>query len=130
MSSNPYDLKINFDAINEYLTDQETDNRSKVKKQFIEEAKMRMKLQDGKGIMFNDLLLQIPVFSSFEGDQCLIFADFLEQRLFRKRLKHRLQRQHALEILWGFVCRWRYVQCKRGHILKEEFLLNLQELPT
>lgn len=126
-SDSPYDVAVDHDAIEAYMSRNMDKNNYLIREQFIEEAKLRMELQDESGISFKNIILQIPFYSSFDADECLILSDFLEQRLFRKRLEERLRRTHAYNMLIGFTCRWKYSQYKQGKILKEEFLAKVKQ---
>lgn len=122
-SADPYELSVDFDAINSFLHDNrdESHRRSVFREEFIEEALMSMELKGVDKISFNSLILQIPLFTSFDGDQCLILADFLERRLLQKRVLERLNKKRARNVLRTYACRWKYLQYKQKKILKEEF---------
>lgn len=121
-----YDYFVNYGEINKYLESRKPSLTYSVRERFLEEAKMRMELYGGKGIKFQDLILQIPLYTSFEADQCLVLADFLEQRLFLKRLELRLKKRRALELLSGFVCRRRFMRYRNGELLKDDFLAKFE----
>lgn len=122
----PYELKVDYDAINNYLNDNknEPQRRYALQEEFIEEAMISMELKGQDKISFNSLILQIPLFTSFDGDQCLILADFLERRLLLKRVQDRINKRRAFSILNAYACRRRYLQYKQRKILKEEFLAS------
>lgn len=121
-ADSPYDVEVDHDAIEAYMSRSKDSDKYQIREQFIEEAKLRMELQDEAGISFKNIILQIPFYSAFDADECLILSDFLEQRLFRRRLEERLCKKRAYTMLIGFACRWKYLQYKQGKILKEEFL--------
>ncbi|WPK23952.1 hypothetical protein PUMCH_001202 [Australozyma saopauloensis] len=123
--NDPYNVKVNLKAMNEYLAQETKPSwRMKLRAQdeFIEEAILTMELQGNNGIKFNDLLIQIALHSSFQTDQCLILSDFLEQKLFQRRLQDRLRKQRAYDLTKSYTCRWKYQQYRNGKILREEFL--------
>lgn len=122
----PYDFAVDHDAIEAYMSKKLDTDKYQIREQFIEEAKLRMELQGDSGISFKNVILQVPFYSAFDADECLILSDFLEQRLFRRRLQERMRRNRAHNVLVGFACRWKYLQYKKGIILKEELLSKVK----
>ncbi|RKP28983.1 hypothetical protein METBISCDRAFT_10579, partial [Metschnikowia bicuspidata] len=108
----PYDVTANHEAIREYFEKgalAEARARRIRQEQFIEEVMLRMELQEEEGVSFQNVLLQIPLYSSFEPEQCLTLADFLELRLLQKLVQERQQKKRALRYLAGYACRWKYL---------------------
>lgn len=113
---NPYDITVNYQSMNDVMQVMDIpkiQERRRLYEQFMEEAIMNMELHEESGISFKRLLIQIPLYNSFKAHQCLTLIDFLERRLFLKKLEKRLRTKRFYELLEGYVCRWKYVKNKR-----------------
>lgn len=111
----PYDISINYHAMNDMMLVMDIpkiQQRRLQYEQFIEEAIMNMELHGEPGISFRRLLVQIPLYSSFDARQCLTLIDFLERRLFLQKLEKRLKTKRCYELLEGYICRWKYVKAR------------------
>lgn len=112
----PYDITINYEAMNtmmEAMDIPKIQERRRQYEHFMEEAIMTMELRNEQGISFRRLLLQIPLYNSFDGRQCLTLIDFLERRLFMQKLEKRLRTKRCRELLEGYVYRWKYMKNKK-----------------
>lgn len=128
--SNPYDIDVHCDEMNSILLMMnipKIQKRRRVYEQFIEKALMNMELHEEPGISFSKLLVQIPLYNSFNSSECLIFIDFMEADLLDKKVAERLRKKRCYELIEGFACRWRYLKWKRGMILREEFFFQETE---
>ncbi|GEQ72872.1 hypothetical protein JCM33374_g6560 [Metschnikowia sp. JCM 33374] len=122
--TNSYDIDIDYDAMNTILSRMNTpkiQERRKAYEQFTEKALMNMELHEEPGISFSKLLVQIPLYNSFDTSECLIFIDFMEADLLEKKVADKLRKRRCYELIEGYVCRWKYLRWKRGEISKEEF---------
>ncbi|OBA19685.1 hypothetical protein METBIDRAFT_46054 [Metschnikowia bicuspidata var. bicuspidata NRRL YB-4993] len=123
--TNPYDIDIDYSEINSILlmvNISKIQERRKVYEQFTEKAIMSMQLHEEPGISFTKLLIQIPLYSSFNQNECLIFIDYMETDLMEKKVAERLRKKRCYELIEGYACRWRFLRWKHGKILTEEFL--------
>lgn len=112
----PYDITVDYRAMHDTMALMDIpkiQERRRMYEQFMEEAIMNMELHEEKGISFKRLLLQIPLYNSFDARQCLNLIDFLERRLFMKKVEKRLMKKRCYELLEGYICRWKYVKNKR-----------------
>ena len=131
--SDPYDIKIDLEEMNTILLMMnipKIQERRRIYERFIEKALMNMELHEEPGISFSKLLVQIPLYNSFNVSECLIFIDFMEADLLERRVVERLQKRRCYELIEGYVCRWRYLRWRRGEMLKEEFLSRKAESPA
>lgn len=122
----PYDVDINHDAMNSIMAVMDIPKireRRRLYEQFMEEAVMTMELHEEPGISFSRLMVQIPLYNSFDPSQCLILIDFLERRLFYQKLAKRLRTKRCYELIEGYVCRWKYARhMRRGGPINPEDL--------
>lgn len=113
----PYDIDVNYAEMNNVLAVMDVpkiQERRKLYEQFIEEALLNMELHEEPGISFRRLIVQIPLYNSFNPSHCFTLIDFLERRLFYQKLSKRLKTKRCYELLEGYVCRWKYAQDKRA----------------
>lgn len=112
----PYDVSVNYEEV-EKVTDQmdipKIQERRKEYERFLEEAIMNMEIHEEPGISFTRILLQIPLYNSFDAGQCLILLDFLDRRLFYQKLEKRMKLKRVYETIAAFTCRWKYVENQR-----------------
>ena len=123
--NNPYDVAINYDAINETVATMDFPKireRRFMYERFIEEAIMNMELHEEPGISFTRLLVQLPLYNSFDLGECLVLIDYLERRLFMQKLEKRLQKKRCKELLQGYITRWAYVHRQREEKRKSQIL--------
>ncbi|QFZ26324.1 putative calcium-channel protein [Clavispora lusitaniae] len=121
--NNPYDVAINYDAINETVATMDFPKireRRFMYERFIEEAIMNMELHEEPGISFTRLLVQLPLYNSFDSGECLVLIDYLERRLFMQKLEKRLQKKRCKELLQGYITRWAYVHRQREEKRKSQ----------
>lgn len=112
----PYDITVNYQSMNgimQVMDIPKIQERRKQYEQFMEEAIMNMELHEEPGISFKRLILQIPLYSLLDARQCLTLIDFLERRLFLRKLEKRLKTKRCYELLEGYICRWKYVKDQR-----------------
>jgi hypothetical protein len=117
--NDPYDVSINHEAINEVLENMDVPKireRRKSYEQFMEEAILKMEINNDPGISFTRILLQLPLYTSFDAGQCLNLFDFLERRLLLKRVEQRLKTKRVYELIATYACRWKYQENKRAGI--------------
>lgn len=111
-----YDVSVNYDEV-ERITDQmdipKIQERRKEYERFMEEALMNMEVHEEPGLSFTRILLQIPLYNSFDAGQCLILTDFLDRRLFYQKLEKRMKLKRVYETIAAFSCRWKYVKNQR-----------------
>lgn len=114
--SDPYDITVDYDTINEIIDLMDVPKireRRALYERFVEEAIMNMDLHDEEGISFTRLLVQIPLYNSFDLGQCLTLIDYLERRLLIQKLNERLQKRRCKELIIGYLDRTRYLRHKR-----------------
>lgn len=122
--SDPYDIHVDCDEMNSILLMMDIPKIQRKRylfQQFCEEAYLNMELHEEPGISFSRLIVQIPLYSSFNPAHCLVLIDFLEERLLHKKISERLRKKRCFELIEGYACRWRYMRWKRGEILTAEF---------
>ncbi|KAL6453737.1 CCH1 Calcium-channel protein CCH1 [Candida maltosa Xu316] len=147
--NDPYDVTINYDAI-EYTMDKmdipKIRERRKAYEMFIEEALLTMELNDDPGISFTRILLQLPLYTSFDMGNCFNLIDYLERRLLIQKVVKRLQTKKVYETIATYASRWKYkkdrhlgikdtniafdTQLKRNSYLTNDALLINQGPPT
>lgn len=112
----PYDISVNYDEVENIMNKMDIpkiQERRRVYERFLEEAIMNMEIHEEPGISFTRILLQIPLYNSFDPSQCLILLDFLDRRLFYQKLEKRMKLKRVYETVAAFACRWKYVENKR-----------------
>lgn len=115
----PYDITVNHEAMNEIMNEMDIpkiQERRRSYERFLEEAIMNMEMYDEPGISFNRVLLQIPLYNSFDAGQCLVLLDFLDRRIFCQKLEKRLKMKRCYETILAYACRWKYVENQRHGI--------------
>lgn len=115
-SEDPYDITIDYEAINnivEMMDVKKIRERRALYEQFMEEARMSVHLHDERGISFSRLLVQIPLYNSFDLGQCLTLIDYLERRLLMEKLNDRLKKKRCRELIRGYIERARYLRQKQ-----------------
>lgn len=115
----PYDISVNYEEMNKMMSQMDVSKiqeRRKLFETFVEEAIMSMEVHDEPGISFNRILLQIPLYNSFDPGQCLILLDFLDRRLFFQKLNKRMKTKRVYETIAAYACRWKYMENKRKGI--------------
>lgn len=113
--NDPYDVSINHKAVDEVLDNMDIPKireRRKAYEAFMEEALLNRDLNDDPGISFTRILLQLPLYTSFDAGQCLNLFDFLERRLLLQKVEKRLKSKRVYELISGFACRWTYQKNK------------------
>lgn len=121
--NDPYDITIDYDNINEIVDEMDIKKireKRALYEQFVEEANMNVDLHDEKGISFTRLLVQIPLYNSFDSGQCLTLIDYLERRLFVQKLNERLQKKRCRELIRGYIDRTRYLRRKRESRISQD----------
>lgn len=112
----PYDITVNYEMMNAMMLMMDIpkiQERRQQYERFLEEAIMSMELHDEPGISFKRLLLQLPLYNSFDSRQCLTLIDFLERRLFMQKLEKRLRTKRCRELIAGYALRWKYMNNKK-----------------
>lgn len=112
----PYDITVDYETINqtvEMMDMEKIRERRALYERFMEEAIMNVDLHDEKGISFTRLLVQIPLYNSFDLGQCLTLIDYLERRLFIQKLNERLKKKRCNELIRGYIERTRYLRRRR-----------------
>lgn len=113
----PYDITVNYDAVTEILNSMDIpkiQERRRGYEMFLEEAILNMEMHEEPGISFTKVLLQIPLYTTFETGLCLILLDFLDRRLFSQKLEKRLKTKRCYETIAAYACRWKYVENQRN----------------
>lgn len=108
----PYDITVNYKAIDQTLSLMDVPRireRRKAYERFMEEAIMNMELNGDPGISFTRIILQLPLYTSFEAGQCLNLIDFLDRRLLVQKVEKRLHTKRVYETIASYACRWKYV---------------------
>ncbi|CAN3374403.1 hypothetical protein DIURU_000718 [Diutina rugosa] len=105
----PYDISIDRQRLDDVFAkidwDKVKDRRHQMEL-FIEEALMRMKLNNEEGISFTGFLLQVPLYTAFEAGRCLDLTDFLERRLLLQKVEKSLKVKRVYELVSAFALRW------------------------
>lgn len=117
--NDPYDVTINHEAVDEVLEKMDVvkiRERRKSYECFLEEALLNMELNNDPGISFTRIILQLPLYTSFDPGQCLNLFDFLERRLLLQKVEKRLKSKRIYDLITGYVCRWKYQNNKRHGI--------------
>lgn len=123
----PYDVFIDFAAMNKTLSKIDLNKVKKRKKQyerFIEEAHLQMELNEEPGISFERIILQIPLYSKFDETNCLSLSDYMDRLLLSKKIEKRLKIQRTIAVLKMVVDRWRFLH-RRDNLLTR---INSEEL--
>ncbi|ODV77628.1 uncharacterized protein CANTADRAFT_8070 [Suhomyces tanzawaensis NRRL Y-17324] len=110
---NPYDIQVNYDSLKRTLDKMDIPKireRRRAYERFMEEALLNMELNNDPGISFTRILLQLPLYTSFEAGQCLNLIDFLERRLLVQKVEKRLHTKRVYETIAAYACRWKYKQ--------------------
>lgn len=129
--TNPYDISINYNTMNAMMLAMDIpkiQERRRQYERFMGEAIMNMELHEEPGISFKRLLLQIPLYNSFDSHQCLTLIDFLERRLFMQKLEKRLRTERCRELLEGYTCRWKYLKNKSKEQEDKNFDTNSETM--
>jgi len=109
----PYDITVNYKEIDRTLNLMDIPRireRRKLYERFMEEAIMNMELNGDPGISFTRIILQLPLYTSFEAGQCLNLIDFLDRRLLVQKVEKRLHTKRVYETIAAYACRWKYVK--------------------
>lgn len=110
-STDPYDVFVNFAEVNKTLGQMDANKvkqRARAYDRFVEEAMLNMELNDEKGISFERIILQIPLYSRFEESNCLTLSDFMDRLLVSRKVDKRLQSRRHLAALEMITYRWRF----------------------
>lgn len=105
----PYDILIDRNRLDQVFSQIDWDKVKARRHQmelFIEEALMRMKLNNEEGISFTGFLLQVPLYTAFEAGTCLDLTDFLERRLLLQKVEKLLKVKRVYELVSAFALRW------------------------
>ena len=87
--NDPYDVTINYGAIEHTMEQMDIPKireRRKAYEMFIEEALLCMELNNDPGISFTRILLQLPLYTSFDTSNCFNLIDYLDRRLLIQKL--------------------------------------------
>lgn len=117
--SDPYNITANIEDLESILNSinvSKIRHRRKLFEKFLEEAFLTMELNEDPGISFTNILLQIPLYLSFEEGLCLNLIDFLERRLLLQKVERKLHLKKAHESIAAYACRWKYVENERKGI--------------
>lgn len=109
----PYDITVDLDRINAYLETPSDKETQKTFEFFIEEALTSSELHEDPGILFSRIIVQIPLYTAFDPNQCLVLIDFLESRLLHRKIIKRLQEKRCYELVEGWACRWKYRRMRK-----------------
>lgn len=128
-STDPYDIEVNFGEIEETWSEMNVPKireRRYAYEMFIEEALMTMELNNEPGISFTRILLQIPLYNSFEPGQCLNLTNFLERRLLVQKVMRRMHVKRVHETMTAYACRWKYRKDQRLGIRDSNIAFDTQ----
>ncbi|RLV90787.1 Calcium-channel protein CCH1 [Spathaspora sp. JA1] len=128
-SLDPYDVTVNFDLIDSTMNSMDIDKirtRRRLYEMFIEEANVSMELNNEPGISFTRLLLQLPLYNSFDTGQCLNLTDYLERRLLLQKVLKKLHTKRVYELISGYACRWKYQKNKKLGIRDTDIAFDKQ----
>lgn len=112
-SPDPYDVTCHFHRAHRDLALPLWDRHSLRARRlayetFLEEAAVAMELNNEPGILFTRVLLQLPLYSSYDTATCLNLIDFLERRLLLQRVKKRLDKKRVEAMMVAWAVRWQY----------------------
>ena len=113
---NPYDVTVDFDAIEQTVNQMDIPKiraRRKAYEMFMEEAFLTMELNDDPGISFTRILLQLPLYTTFDTGKCFNLIDYLERRLLVSKVQKKLHTKRVYETIAAYACRWKYQKDKR-----------------
>jgi Ion transport protein. len=114
--NDPYDILVNYALIEDTLSKMDIPKireRRQHYEMFIEEALLNMELNDDPGISFTRILLQLPLYTTFDSGQCLNLIDFLERRLLVQKVEKRMKTKRVYETIAAYACRWKYRKDQR-----------------
>lgn len=127
--SNPYDIEVNYNEIEKSFQEWDISKireRRKSYEMFIEEALLNMELNKEPGISFRRILLQLPLYNTFEAGTCLNLIDFLERTLLLQKVEKRLHQNRVYETITAYICRWKYVENKKKGIRSDNIKFDTQ----
>ncbi|CAH6718527.1 calcium-channel protein Cch1p [[Candida] jaroonii] len=116
LSNDPYDIQVNYDEIEKSYEEWDIDKireRRKSYETFIEEAILNMELNREPGISFRRVLLQLPLYKTFNAGTCLNLIDYLERTLLLQKVEKRMHQNRVYETITAYVIRWKYLQDKK-----------------
>lgn len=116
LSSDPYDVQVNYDEIEKSYQEWDIEKireRRKSYETFIEEAILNMELNREPGISFRRVLLQLPLYKTFNAGTCLNLIDYLERTLLLQKVQKRMHQNRVYETITAYVIRWKYLQDKK-----------------
>ena len=114
--NDPYDVTINYGAIEHTMEQMDIPKireRRKAYEMFIEEALLCMELNNDPGISFTRILLQLPLYTSFDTSNCFNLIDYLDRRLLIQKVMKRLHSKRVYETIATYVCRWKFKKDNR-----------------
>lgn len=120
----PYNVSLNYGEIDRIMLAidlPKIQQRRRLYEMFVEEAKLTMELHEEPGILFKRLIVQIPLYKSFDFSECLVLIDYLERRLLLRKLDTRMKKKRFEELVEGCACRWLFKKHKQG-VNREEQL--------
>ncbi|KAI5956123.1 hypothetical protein CANMA_004570 [Candida margitis] len=109
--SDPYDVTVDFDSIDKTMNQMDIPKireRRKAFDMFMEEALLTMELNDDPGISFTRIILQLPLYTTFDTGKCFNLIDYLDRQLLIKKVIKRMQTKRVYESIAAYACRWKY----------------------
>ncbi|CAI5758731.1 unnamed protein product [Candida verbasci] len=109
--NNPYDLTLHYEELDKILSQMDIPKireRRKAYEMFIEEALLTMELNEDPGISFTRIILQLPLYTTFDTGKCFNLIDYLERRLLLQKVVKRLNTKRVYETIATYACRWKY----------------------
>ncbi|CAK9438796.1 uncharacterized protein LODBEIA_P30200 [Lodderomyces beijingensis] len=125
----PYDVTVDFDQIEQTVSQMDIDKvraRRRAYEMFIEEALLTMELNDDSGISFTRILLQLPLYTTFDTGTCFNLIDYLERRLLVSKVMKRLYTKRVYETIAAYACRWKYQKNRRHGIRDADIAFDKQ----
>ncbi|KAI3405297.2 CCH1 [Candida oxycetoniae] len=127
--NDPYDVTLDYDAIEETFSQMDIPKiktRRKAYEMFIEEALLTMELNEDPGISFTRILLQLPLYNTFDTGKCFNLIDYLERRLLVGKVVKKLHTKRVYETIAAYACRWKYQKNKRLGIKDADIAFDKQ----
>ncbi|KAI5955695.1 CCH1 [Candida jiufengensis] len=129
-SDDPYDVTVNYDAIEETMDQMDIGKirqRRKDYEMFVEEALLNMELNNDPGISFTRIILQLPLYTTFDTGTCFNLIDYLERRLLISKVMKKVHTKKVFETIAAYACRWKYQQNKK-HGIRDDNIAFDKEL--
>lgn len=114
--NDPYDVKVDFDCIDETMNQMDIPKireRRKAFDMFVEEALLTMELNEDPGVSFTRIILQLPLYTTFDTGKCFNLIDYLERQLLINKVVKKMHTKRVYETIAAYACRWKYQKDKK-----------------